>query len=248
MSVNVNTRMRWVGMKSIPGLMHASNARVLDLAAGLGFFSVEVARQGNSVLAADIHAPSLDYLREHYGLQTRILDLENDDYPEGPFDVVLLCEVLEHLRAPGEAVAKASAALAPGGMLVMTTPALEGPLIHSPGKDLGHHHGAEKHERDGFTRGELEDLATSAGLRVRGHRYCIFLAAELFMQTTKLMYLLKKKNYAGQGDVVSTMKSPSYKALRCIYPLLHPLFRLEDAVCNTLKVRGNCHIVWAEKA
>ena len=248
MSVNVNTRMRWTGMKSIPCLMHTANARVLDLAAGLGFFSVELAKQGNIVLATDIHEQSLDYLRKSYGLQTQVLDLEADTYPKGPFDIVLLCEVLEHLHSPENVVAKAATALAPGGTLVMTTPAMEGPLIHTPGKELGHHHGTEKHERDGFTKKELEDMARQAGLNIRGHRYCIFYGAELFMQATKLVYLLKKKEYSGQGDVVATMNSPFYKILRLIYPALHLGFLLEDAICNIFGAKGNCHIVWAEKA
>lgn len=247
MAVNVNTRMRWVGMRSIPRLKQASGLRILDLAAGLGFFSATLAAQGNSVLAADIHASSLDYLHGRYGVATRLLDLENDDYPDGPFDIILLCEVLEHLREPEKVVAKAIEKLAPGGTLVITTPALEGPLIHSPGKELGHHHGAEKHERDGFFRHELEDMARKGDLDIKGQRYCIFYASELFMQATKLAYLLRKKEYSGQGDVVSTTNSISYKLLRLIYPMLHPIFLLEDTLCNSIGMRGNCHIIWAEK-
>jgi len=247
MSVNVNTRMRWAFLRKLPCIAKCRDRRVLDLAAGLGFFSVQLASAGARVLATDVHEASLKHLAGTFGLPVARLDLEKDEYPSGPFDIVFLGEVLEHLHAPDHVVAKAAACLAPGGVLLLTTPALEGPLINTPGKRLGHDHGAEKHEREGFTRDELNQLAINAGLEPRGHAYSIFYLSELFMQLTKLVFLLKSRGYQGQADMVASMDSLSYKALRIIYGMVHPVFLAEEKLCRTLKLRGNCHIVWAVK-
>lgn len=63
--------------------------------------------------------------REHY-----YIDLDTDNlcerYPvlsENPFDIILLCEVIEHLRAsPDEVFSDLMKILAPGGVLVVSTP------------------------------------------------------------------------------------------------------------------------------
>lgn len=247
MSVNVNTRMRFAALRSLPFVRHCRGKRILDLAAGLGFFSMRFAAMGARVLATDVHEPSLRYLSETFGVPVTLLDLEQDALPEGSFDLIFLGEVMEHLRDPESSVAKAAERLAPGGVLVITTPALEGPLINAPGKKLGHDHGAEKHEREGFTLQELRDCVEKAGLKVQGHRYCIFYLSELFMQLTKFAYLLKGRRYAGQADMIDSMNSASYKALCIVYNMVHPLFLAEEAFCRTLKLAGNCHILWAAK-
>ncbi len=247
MSVNVNTRMRWSYLRKLPCVMDCRGKRVLDLAAGLGFFSTQLTHRGALVLATDVHEDSLRHLAGTFGLPVAKLDLEKDEYPSGPFDLILLGEVLEHLASPSEAVAKAADCLAPGGVLIMTTPALEGPLIDTPGKRLGHEHGAEKHERDGFTHPELDRLAQEAGLTVQGHAYSIFYLSELFMQLTKLIFMLKCKSYKGQADMVKSMDSLGYKALRIVYAMVHPVFLAEEALCRRLGLRGNCHILWAVK-
>jgi SAM-dependent methyltransferase len=247
MSVNVNTRMRWTVLRKLPFVANCKGKRVLDLAAGLGFFSAQLAEAGAEVLATDVHESSLRYLSENFVLPVALLDLEHEEYPTGPFDLIFLGEVLEHLHAPGEAVAKAAKCLAPGGVLLLTTPALEGPLINTPGKRLGHAHGAEKHEREGFTQQELTRLVQDAGLIPQGHVYSIFYFSELFMQLTKLIYLLKSRSYGGQADMVASMNSISYKALRAIYALVHPIFLAEEVLCRALNMRGNCHILWAVK-
>ncbi|MFP5240610.1 MAG: class I SAM-dependent methyltransferase, partial [Acidobacteriota bacterium] len=180
MSVNVNTRMRWAALKNLGFIKGCRGRSVLDLAAGLGFFSVQLADSGARVLAADVHEGSLKYLSDTYGLEVARIDLEADEYPEGQFDLIFLGEVLEHVHDPEAVAAKAAARLAPGGVLLVTTPALEGPLIDTPGKRLGHSHGAEKHEREGFALPELQGIIQKAGLKPEGHLYSIFYLSELF--------------------------------------------------------------------
>lgn len=248
MNVNVNTRMRWEAIRRIPELVGVSGKKILDIAAGLGFFGVQLTSLGANVMSVDIHSESLEYLKKNYNLDVLLADVETDSLNElKDFDVVLLCEVLEHLKNHAGAVGKAVSCLKDGGLIVITTPALEGPLINTPGKDMGHDGGSERHERRGFLRTELEDIAEKSGITIKGHSYCVYYTAEIFMQLTKLMYLLKRKSYDGQGDVTKTMNSLSYKLLKLIYPIMHPLFLLEEKILRALGFRGNCHVIWGTK-
>ena len=247
MHINANTRVRWNAIRGLDFLRNVNGRAALDLASGMGYFSVRLAEGGAKVLASDIHESSLQYIQDAYGLETQKLDVEAEVYPQGPFDIVFLCEVLEHLKDPEAVLAKARSVLAPSGVLLVTTPALEGAFIHSAGKELGHHHGAEKHERDGFSREELHALFEKNGLTVAGHRYSIFYLAELFMQFTKLMYLRKNKKYEGQADILSATKSMPYAILRFVYPLLNAVFIAEEALLRSMGCKGHCHIIWGTR-
>lgn len=63
--------------------------------------------------------------RNHYA-STKILgDIETYDY-ERSYDVIVVWDVLEHLRAPGRALARLAGALGPGGLII-----LKGPIPNS---------------------------------------------------------------------------------------------------------------------
>jgi len=247
MHVNTNTRVRWNAIRRLDFLLNINGKSVLDLASGMGYFSVQLSELGAKVLATDIHENSLAYIRDTYGLTTQQLNVESGEYPQGPFDLILLCEVMEHLTDPASVLSKARAVLAQDGVLLVTTPALEGAFIHTAGKELGHHHGAEKHERNGFSRDELFNLFKKNGLTVTGHRYAIFYLSELFMQLTKLVYLRRNEEYAGQADILSATRSVSFKILWAIYPLLNAIFSIEEKLLRNLGCKGHCHIIWGRR-
>lgn len=247
MDVNTNTRIRWERLRRLPELANLEGALVLDVGAGLGFFSARFAAARAQVLSIDLDAKALDYLSREHGVATRVVDIANDPLPAGPFDLIFVGEVLEHLSDPAKLVGDAAEALAPGGSLIITVPALEGALIHTKGKNLAHDHGTEKHEREGFTKGELAKIAQMAGLGVRSHCYCLFYLSELFMQLTKFAYLRKKREYNSQSDITDTMRSLPYKSLRLVFPLLMQLFRVEEAILSRLGHRGHCHVMVCSK-
>jgi 2-polyprenyl-3-methyl-5-hydroxy-6-metoxy-1,4-benzoquinol methylase len=248
MDVNTNTRVRWVALRSLPQLAALEGKRVLDVGSGLGFFSVRFSERGARVLAVDVDRESLRYLAANHGIPTQVVDVEREPLPGGPFDVVFVGEILEHLREPSALLADAARVVAPGGAVVVTTPALEGPLTRTSGKRLGHEHGTERHERDGFSSAELVDLCRGAGLTVVAHATCLFWAAELFMQLTKLASLGRKGAYRGQSDVVAMQRRLRYRALRAAFPVLMPLFGLEHRCATAFGLAGHCHVVVAQRA
>jgi len=100
------------------------NLKLLDCGAGGGAFASEMSGH-LQVTAMDDHEESLELLRASLppdavvrGGCTRI------PFPEGSFDIVTALDVLEHIPDDRAAVAEMIRVLKPGGLLVLTVPAL----------------------------------------------------------------------------------------------------------------------------
>ena len=102
----------------------APGARVLDIAAAQGNFSLALAELGFDVTWNDLRAELAEYVRLKY-------EGGKIEYAAGNafelafpslFDAVLITEIIEHVAHPDEFLAKAAALVKPGGYIVMTTP------------------------------------------------------------------------------------------------------------------------------
>jgi 2-polyprenyl-6-hydroxyphenyl methylase/3-demethylubiquinone-9 3-methyltransferase len=99
-------------------------ARILDIAAGQGNFSLALAELGFDVTWNDLRADLADYVRLKYERgQLRFapgnaLELQCPSL----FDAVLITEIIEHVAHPDDLLAKAATLVRPGGYVVMTTP------------------------------------------------------------------------------------------------------------------------------
>ena len=143
MSVNTNTIVRWDSIKNLVQSWDLNKKRVLDVGSGLGFFSVQCKKFGADVKAIDIDAAALEYLKNNYQVNVGTVDVEREDYGEKDYDIVFIGEILEHVKNPYDALRKCKDVMKSGGLLLISTPALEGVFIHSKGKALGHHEGAD---------------------------------------------------------------------------------------------------------
>lgn len=99
-------------------------ARVLDVAAAQGNFSLALAEMGYRVTWNDLRAELAGYVK---------LKWERGDIEYAPgnvfelnlapdFDVVLITEIIEHVAHPDDFLCKISKLVKPGGHVVMTTP------------------------------------------------------------------------------------------------------------------------------
>jgi tellurite methyltransferase len=108
-------------LTSLDGLL-PRRGRALDVAGGAGRNAVWLARRGLDVTLVDISAEGLviaSSAASQAGVSLSLVasDLEENDLPGGPFDMILSCYFLR--RALFSAFA---AALAPGGLLVYQQP------------------------------------------------------------------------------------------------------------------------------
>jgi 2-polyprenyl-3-methyl-5-hydroxy-6-metoxy-1,4-benzoquinol methylase len=99
-------------------------ARILDVAAAQGNFSLALAELGYEVTWNDLRAELADYVRLKYE-RGKISYAPGNAFElafPSLFDAVLITEVIEHVAHPDEFLAKTAALVRPGGYIVMTTP------------------------------------------------------------------------------------------------------------------------------
>jgi SAM-dependent methyltransferase len=102
-------------------LLPPAPARVLDVGAGTGFLSLNLARLGYQVTAVDSAAGMLERLRakgEDLGVDVQVVEADAAQPPPGPFDAVVQRHLIWTLPDPAAALAAWRQA-APEGRLVL---------------------------------------------------------------------------------------------------------------------------------
>jgi len=105
----------------------ARGRRVLDAACGEGFGSALLASAASSVQGVDIDAQAVAHARQRYGgIRGLGFDCADatalDHYPDGSFDLITSFETLEHVHAQERMLDGFARLLAPGGLLLVSTP------------------------------------------------------------------------------------------------------------------------------
>ena len=104
-----------------------TRGRILEVGAYPFFFTAMLSAFGLPVVGVDLHPfRALDPV-QRYGLEIVACDVETGHLPfrDGTFDLLIFNEILEHLRVdPLFALSEANRVLAPGGVMLLTTPNL----------------------------------------------------------------------------------------------------------------------------
>jgi 2-polyprenyl-6-hydroxyphenyl methylase/3-demethylubiquinone-9 3-methyltransferase len=107
---------------------HARPAgHVLDVGCGTGFLLERLAGRGFSGVGIDLSPESVEHASRRLaqiGAADRLSARVGSAYepPEGSFDLICLTDVLEHLEDPRACLRALRERLAPGGLLVVSTP------------------------------------------------------------------------------------------------------------------------------
>jgi 2-polyprenyl-3-methyl-5-hydroxy-6-metoxy-1,4-benzoquinol methylase len=101
--------------------------RVLDVGCGTGFLLEQLAGRGFRGIGVDLSPESVEHANRRLaeiGAADRLTAQVGSAYepPDGPFDLIALTDVLEHLEDPRRCLAALRAQLAPDGLLVISTP------------------------------------------------------------------------------------------------------------------------------
>jgi 2-polyprenyl-6-hydroxyphenyl methylase/3-demethylubiquinone-9 3-methyltransferase len=101
--------------------------RALDIGCGGGLVSEPLARMGAAVTGIDATPPGLEAARAHAARSDLRIDYRVGSAEEllaageGPFDIVLALEIVEHVAAPALFLKTCARLVAPGGVLVVST-------------------------------------------------------------------------------------------------------------------------------
>jgi SAM-dependent methyltransferase len=157
-----------------------ASPRMLDGGCGAGALLAELAQRGKAY-GGDVSASAISATRNR-GLGDLIqCDIQQAPFRPAAFDAVLVCDVLEHVEDDQQAVSEAARTLKPGGLLIVTLPALW-VLWSSHDEALGH--------RRRYCAREVRRMVEAAGLRVAKLSYGLFFLFPLALVARLVQRLL----------------------------------------------------------
>jgi len=181
-------------------------ARVLDVGCATGYIAEILTGEGYRVTGLELNSRMVEEARTR-GVDVIQHDLEEPlPLPDGSFEAVHVCEVIEHIYDTGGLLRELRRVLVPGGVLIMSTPNLNSlrhrvmVLLGKPapmwGAYVGDHHG--DHIRV-LNRAKAFQLLRHAGFRpeaVRGSQIGRLQPVMWHLPTFAHMLLVK----ASRGD------------------------------------------------
>ena len=150
--------------------------RVLDVGCGAGLLAEPLARLGGTVSGVDAAAENIAAAQAHAAGSGLSIDYRAGELAGlslGQFDLVTCMEVLEHVADKPAFVAALAASLAPGGLLILSTPnrtMASRVLLVEGAERLGMIPKGTHHWDDFVTPDELRDLLAGAGLAMGSPR------------------------------------------------------------------------------
>jgi 2-polyprenyl-6-hydroxyphenyl methylase/3-demethylubiquinone-9 3-methyltransferase len=146
--------------------------RALDVGCGAGLLCEPLARLGAEVTGIDAAAENIAVARDHAAGQGLTIDYRNiavESLRLAPFDLVTSMEVIEHVSDPALFVRSLAACLAPGGLMILSTPnrtPLSRLAMITLGEGLGMIPKGTHDWNQFLTPEELDTLLGGAGLTV----------------------------------------------------------------------------------
>ncbi len=101
---------------------YRKNNRLLEVGCASGGFLYAARSMDWEATGVEVFSDAATYGREKYGLDIIAGDLLEVDLPSGAFDVVIMNQVIEHLKLPLETLYKINKLLAPRGVVYIHTP------------------------------------------------------------------------------------------------------------------------------
>jgi len=144
--------------------------RALDVGCGAGLLAEPLARLGAEVCGVDAAEENIAAAQVHAAGSGLAIDYRHGEFGAlglGQFDLVTAMEVIEHVSDKAAFVAALATALAPGGLMALSTPnrtARSRLLLVEGAERLGMVPRGTHHWDDFVTPGELRELLAEAGL------------------------------------------------------------------------------------
>ena len=113
-------------LPAIRSFLPSKPVTILDAGCGNGALTAILSEMGHRSVGIDVGESGIEFAKKHrpsipYYVAS-VLDDLSGIIPDGAADVVIACEVIEHLYLPGKFLDGARRALKPGGRIIVTTP------------------------------------------------------------------------------------------------------------------------------
>ena len=104
----------------------SARPRVLDIGCATGALLAALRDSGWEPQGVEISKAQADYGEAHHGLPIFAGSVEAAAFPSALFDLVHASHLIEHLNSPASFLDEVARILAPGGLIVLTTPNVDG--------------------------------------------------------------------------------------------------------------------------
>ena len=146
--------------------------RVLDLGSGEGYGAALLAQTATAVTGVDIDERTVEHSAANYpGVEFRVASATDlSAFADGSFDAVAAFEMIEHVSEHDQVLAEIVRVLAPGGLVLMSTPERR---AYSDDRDFTNPYHARELTQAEFTallRGHFESVALFAQRAIAGSR------------------------------------------------------------------------------
>ena len=152
-----------------------ADLQLLDIGCSSGIFLDRARSAGMEVKGAELSPDTARFAQEHFKLDVHAGDWRDADYAPGSFDVITLFDVIEHLPDPATELRSLRTLLKPGGLLLQSTPDIDGlfPRVSLKlAKRLGYWpHPEPPHHLYQFSEHTLARMTQQAGFRIEGAQH-----------------------------------------------------------------------------
>jgi len=144
---------------------YVKGKKVLDIACGTGHGSKLLCEAGaKRVIGVDISGKAINFATSRYkinGLEFKIGNILNIDFPENYFDVITCFETIEHVQSQEKAFRELRRVLSSDGLLIISSPNRR---LTSPGKSIGDRPDNPFHTKEYSTREFISILKNYYGV------------------------------------------------------------------------------------
>lgn len=167
--VSIRKKEKWLWAQQQLQRYVKPSLRCLDVGSGVGTLSMLQERIGGTWEFTETDQAAAQETARVVRGKVHVVDIYSEVLPRNAYDIITIFDVIEHVTDPVAFLRRAHALLAPGGHIILTTPADEGAYYfwrRLAQRLFGIDKTAHGHIVEGFSQKELGRLTQDAGLHV----------------------------------------------------------------------------------
>ncbi len=239
-SVSIRKKEKWLWAQPHLRQYIASGKKCLDVGSGVGTLSMLQEEMGGSWHFTETDQAAAAETRTVVAGPVYTIDIFNEQLLTGTYDLITIFDVIEHVPDPVRFLQRARELLAPGGHIILTTPADDGSFYfwrRLADSLFGIDKAAHGHVVEGFSRRQLTSFVQQSGLMLTACQQFSFFFTEMIELLYNGAYILKnrwRQTTGGYNLALSpasgrdvTRHGAQLQVLRFIYPLLRAVSLLD---------------------
>ena len=203
----------------------AYRGRLLDVGCSAGSFLVAARERGWRVRGIDVSPAAVKHASAAHGLDVSVATLEDSKLAARSFDVITVFECIEHMLEPKTAMHAAAALLRERGLLVITTPNVDGFVPRVTywllGRTLGAwEHPTPPHHLYQFSKRTLSTMLNDLGFEIdachtrpMGLRYTVKQMEDAIVEALRRRFSKTDRGILGESSAAHADRGRSQSAI-----------------------------------